>query len=523
MKGSVTSENKAERPKTLRKLRNVYETVKMSGGDDVMDEGKLPDKGVLSPFDEQEEWAKITEIMASFGTLVRESVFISELEKEFQERLGLNLSDSSTSVGAGASDIAQWLTSINMSHYEPNFMNFGYDNLDFINGVLDDNDLKEMGVTSEEDRKSLLEAAKSLKNKISESFSDPVNNNNNNEDKSKDSVEDWLERLDLSLYWETFRKHLYTDMERVKSVWEVELTAVLEISKPGHRHRIMASLPRSPNQPSIQDINAELTQLKSSMQELEGKVVSTSSGTGTGTLRHSHKKSRPAPPPPGKPQPELQIRDPSQLLVGVPSTLTAQWRHQPHALLTGTLTYHARYLGSTVVKVLRGAESTKKSIQKLKKPVSEQNSSPDIYLAISYHGVKFLSGDTKELVCEHEIRNIHLACQDAEDLTHFAYITKDRATKSHYCHVFSVQSMDQATEVILTLGQAFEVAYQMALREANNSKGNGHTRSYSANLAPVTSQPNHNRSHSVNEIKLNGESIANGHTASPPVLLSEDV
>ena len=44
---------------------------------------------ILSPFDEQEEWAKISEIMASFGSgLVRESVFVSELEKEFQNRLG---------------------------------------------------------------------------------------------------------------------------------------------------------------------------------------------------------------------------------------------------------------------------------------------------------------------------------------------------------------------------------------------------------------------------------------------------
>lgn len=44
---------------------------------------------IMSPFDEQEEWAKISEIMASFGTgLVRESVFVSELEKEFQTRLG---------------------------------------------------------------------------------------------------------------------------------------------------------------------------------------------------------------------------------------------------------------------------------------------------------------------------------------------------------------------------------------------------------------------------------------------------
>jgi len=48
---------------------------------------------------------------------------------------------------------------------------------------------------------------------------------------------------------------------------------------------------------------------------------------------------------------------------------------------------------------------------------------------------------TQELVCEHEIRNIHCACQDADDLTHFAYITKDHSSKDHYCHVFCVKTM----------------------------------------------------------------------------------
>ena len=47
----------------------------------------------------------------------------------------------------------------------------------------------------------------------------------------------------------------------------------------------------------------------------------------------------------------------------------------------------------------------------------------------------------QKLVCEHEIRNIHCACQDADDLSHFAYITKDLDTRSHYCHVFRVQTM----------------------------------------------------------------------------------
>jgi hypothetical protein len=86
---------------------------------------------------------------------------------------------------------------------------------------------------------------------------------------------------------------------------------------------------------------------------------------------------------------------------------------------------------------------------------------------------------------------------------------------------------DQATEVILTLGQAFEVAYQMALRDQftgsrggnGNSGGGCHVRSLSA--APNTSHPwtnsssqsNHFRSLSVNEIKVNGQEEAKDASA----------
>lgn len=50
-----------------------------------------------------------------------------------------------------------------------------------------------------------------------------------------------------------------------------------------------------------------------------------------------------------------------------------------------------QYLGSTVVKELRGTESTKKSIQKLKKTCREPRVTPDITLAISFRGVRFLN------------------------------------------------------------------------------------------------------------------------------------
>lgn len=99
-----------------------------------------------------------------------------------------------------------------------------------------------------------------------------------------------------------------------------------------------------------------------------------------------------------------------------------------------------QYLGSTVVKELRGTESTKKSIQKLKSAEGARET-PEIMLAISYRGVKFLEPASQELVCEHEVRNIHCACQDSDDLTHFAYITKDHLSNSHFCHVFFVTSM----------------------------------------------------------------------------------
>ena len=53
------------------------------------------------------------------------------------------------------------------------------------------------------------------------------------------------------------------------------------------------------------------------------------------------------------------------------------------------------------------------------------------------------------MICEHSVRNIDCACQDAEDLSHFAYITKDFENNIHYCHVFNVDSM-----VSLMIGQA---------------------------------------------------------------------
>ena len=149
------------------------------------------------------------------------------------------------------------------------------------NGVLEDQDLKEMGIDNERDRQTVMQAARSLPCKVH------LNNNNNTEsgvDKATEAddeetpeqegqqdeesaVDRWLHSIRLDIYKETFRKHLYTDMDRVRRIWEVELTAVLEIHRVGHRKRILASVsgqqPHGSHGPNLEDINADLNLLVS--------------------------------------------------------------------------------------------------------------------------------------------------------------------------------------------------------------------------------------------------------------------
>lgn len=115
-KGSVTPDpettnyNKIERPTTLRQLKSIYTpheyvenghdaksadytvNTSPSGRNAVAASTNGTDKNVsmsiLSPFDEQEEWAKISEIMASFGSSFNHESIVSELEQEFETRFG---------------------------------------------------------------------------------------------------------------------------------------------------------------------------------------------------------------------------------------------------------------------------------------------------------------------------------------------------------------------------------------------------------------------------------------------------
>merc|ERR1712136_113460 len=142
----------------------------------------------------------------------------------------------------------------------------------------------------------------------------------------------------------------------------------------------------------------------------------------------------------------------------------SSWRHTPAQLINNQCTYQAYYLGSMLVAELKGVESTIEACSKMKKSTDNMKKIPTITLSISYRGVRFIDYKSKHQIAEHDISNISFASQDHEDLNTFAYITHDSKTGFHYCHVFRVPSLDKAYEIILTIGQAFEVAYQLILK-----------------------------------------------------------
>ncbi|KAK2544263.1 hypothetical protein Q9966_002262 [Columba livia] len=188
-------------------------------------------------------------------------------------------------------------------------------------------------------------------------------------------------------------------------------------------------------------------------------------------------------------EPSITLRPPNEATASTP---VQYWQHHPEKLIFQSCDYKAFYLGSMLVKELRGTESTQDACAKMRKSTEQMKKVPTIVLSVSYKGVKFIDATNKNIIAEHEIRNISCAAQDPEDLSTFAYITKDLKTNHHYCHVFtafdvgpksskvechrggggvedgwdleSSRYRNLAYEIILTLGQAFEVAYQLALQ-----------------------------------------------------------
>uniref|UniRef100_A0A3Q2D137 Ankyrin repeat and sterile alpha motif domain containing 1Ab n=1 Tax=Cyprinodon variegatus TaxID=28743 RepID=A0A3Q2D137_CYPVA len=358
--------------------------------------------------------------------------------------------------------VGEWLEHVGLPQYESKFLLNGFDDLRFMgSNVMEDQDLRDMGITDPGHRKKILHAARSFP-KVKPLGCD-----------GSTSLASWLDGLGLHEYLPNFLSNGYRTLECVKNLWELEIVNVIKVGPLGHRKRIIASLAERPYEeaPSksrrlspimfhdlLSQTTSPLSQLdpytSRSMDMLLPLTESDRRRRGCDTAflqeRHSERQK----------ESRLNFRPQSQSATY--ATVSA-WHHQPEKLILDSCRYEATYLGSLIIRDLRGIESTQDACAKIRKS-KDSKKGPVVILSITYRGVKFIDAASKTIVAEHEIRNISCAAQDPDDLCTFAYITKDSKSGHHFCHVFSTVEVIQTYEIILTLGQAFEVAYQMAVQ-----------------------------------------------------------
>ncbi|KAI3357529.1 hypothetical protein L3Q82_015947 [Scortum barcoo] len=371
--------------------------------------------------------------------------------------------------------VGDWLEHVGLPQYESKLLLNGFDDLHYMgSNVMEDQDLREIGITDPSHRKKILHAARSLP-KVKALGCD-----------GSSSLSSWLENLGLHEYLHNFLASGYRSLDCVKNLWELEIVNVLKISLLGHRKRIIASLAERPyeeppvkpprlSQIRCQDLPGSQTSSPlSQMESYTGRSMDPLLPVGEpgrkkaadsdydGTQRYHSERHRSHERYEERNQePRLTLRPPS---LAAPYAPVQNWHHQPEKLIFESCAYEANYLGSMLIKDLRGTESTQDACAKMRRSTEQMRKVPTIVLSITYKGVKFIDAANKNIIAEHEIRNISCAAQDPEDLCTFAYITKDLQTSHHYCHVFSTVDVNLTYEIILTLGQAFEVAYQLALQ-----------------------------------------------------------
>ncbi|RMX60043.1 hypothetical protein pdam_00004489 [Pocillopora damicornis] len=176
-----------------------------------------------SPMDEREEWEKIEAFLSSISQI------------DMPQTLELQIAD------AGKADtVAGWLKALDLDQYESCLVANGFDNI----------------IT-------IMEAVKTLK---------PCPRLNDPASAKPESLEDWLELLSLSEYYDVFQHNGFTYMERIHRLWEVELTSVLEINSLGHRKRIMASLKKEAKKKEREE-PLENTKLEDSSAALEVQLA----------------------------------------------------------------------------------------------------------------------------------------------------------------------------------------------------------------------------------------------------------
>ncbi|XP_073940282.1 ankyrin repeat and sterile alpha motif domain-containing protein 1B isoform X3 [Castor canadensis] len=336
------------------------------------------------------EWEEIDKIMNSIDVGIN-----SELEE---------MNGEATRPRCPVQTVGQWLESIGLPQYENHLMANGFDNVQFMgSNVMEDQDLLEIGILNSGHRQRILQAIQLL----------PKMRPIGHDGYHPTSVAEWLDSIELGDYTKAFLINGYTSMDLLKKIWEVELINVLKINLIGHRKRILASLgdrlhedpPQKPprsitlREPSGNHTPPQLSPSLSQSTYTTGGSLDVPHIIMQGDARRRRNENYFDDIPRSKlerqmaqqssvceiwtnqnagfpfsaihqvhntgdwGEPSITLRPPNEATASTP---VQYWQHHPEKLIFQSCDYKAFYLGSMLIKELRGTESTQDACAKMR-------------------------------------------------------------------------------------------------------------------------------------------------------------
>ncbi|CAK1593394.1 unnamed protein product [Parnassius mnemosyne] len=158
------------------------------------------------------------------------------------------------------------------------------------------------------------------------------------------------------------------------------------------------------------------------------------------------------------------------------------WIHAPDALVKGHVAYLVKFLGCTQVDQPKGIEVVKDAIKKLqftqqlkKSEAKDGAKCKKVEITISVDGVAIQEPRSNNILYQFPLHRISYCADDKGAKKYFSFIAKGGSTvngmnghdngnmEKHECFVFI--STKLASEITLTIGQAFDLAYRRFLND----------------------------------------------------------
>ncbi|CAH2056425.1 unnamed protein product, partial [Iphiclides podalirius] len=158
------------------------------------------------------------------------------------------------------------------------------------------------------------------------------------------------------------------------------------------------------------------------------------------------------------------------------------WIHAPDALVKGHVAYLVKFLGCTQVDQPKGIEVVKDAIKKLqftqqlkKSEAKDSAKCKKVEITISVDGVAIQEPRSNNILYQFPLHRISYCADDKGAKKYFSFIAKGGSTvngvnghdsgaiEKHECFVFI--STKLASEITLTIGQAFDLAYRRFLND----------------------------------------------------------